>query len=52
MPTNKPTDEIIYVDEISAVLWELDPMRTGCAGDEAAQEAFSGRTTHGASEAD
>ena len=40
MPTNKPTDEIIYVDEISAVLWELDPMRTGCAGDEAMRDEY------------
>ncbi len=40
MPTNKPTDEIIHVDEISAVLWELDPMRTGCAGDEAMRDEY------------
>ena len=40
MPTNKATDEIIHVDEISAVLWELDPMRTGCSGDEAMRDEY------------
>lgn len=40
MSTNKATDEIIHVDEISAVLWELDPMRTGCAGDEAMRDEY------------
>ena len=40
MSTNKATDEIIHVDEISAVLWELDPMRTGCSGDEAMRDEY------------
>lgn len=32
MPTNKTTHEINHVDAISALLWKLDPMRTGCSG--------------------
>ena len=40
MSTNKATDVIIHVDEISAVLWELDPMRTGCSGDEAMRDEY------------
>ena len=40
MSTNKATDEIIHVDEISAALWELDPMRTGCSGDEAMRDEY------------
>lgn len=40
MSTNKATDEIIHVDEISAALWTLDPMRTGCAGDESMREEY------------
>ena len=46
MPTNKATDEIIHVDEISAVLWELDPMRTGCAGDEAMRVGADSKLSH------
>lgn len=26
--------------EISSVLWKLDPMRTGCAGDEAMRDEY------------
>lgn len=40
MSTNKATDEIIHADEILALLWELDPMRTGCRGDEAMRDEY------------
>ena len=40
MSTNKATDEINHVDAISAILWELDPMRTGCTGDEAMRDEY------------
>ena len=35
MSANETTDEIKRAKAISALLWELDPMRTGCTGDEA-----------------
>ena len=40
MSTNKAMDEINHVDAISAILWELDPMRTGCTGDEAMRDEY------------
>ena len=40
MSTNKATDEINHVHAISALLWELDPMRTGCTGDEAMRDEY------------
>ena len=49
MSTNKATDEIIHVDEISAVLWELDPMRTGCSGDEAMRDEYEFQAEESAS---
>lgn len=40
MSANKPTYEINCVDAISALLWELDPMRTGCTGDETMRDEY------------
>ncbi len=40
MSSNKATEEINRVDAISALLWKLDPMRTGCTGDEAMRDEY------------
>ena len=40
MSTNKATDEINHVHAISALLWELDPMRTGCMGDATMRDEY------------
>lgn len=40
MSTDKAASEGINAGEISTVLWKLDPMRTGCAGDEAKRDEY------------
>ena len=40
MSANETTDEIKRAKAISALLWELDPMRTGCTGDEAMRDEY------------
>ena len=40
MSTNKAGDQCIRADEISEVLWKLDPMRTGCTGDETMRDEY------------
>lgn len=40
MSVNKTTYEINRFDAISALLWELDPMRTGCTGDETMRDEY------------
>ena len=40
MSSNKATEEINRLDAISALLWKLDPMRTGCTGDEAMRDEY------------
>lgn len=40
MSSKQSTDGINRVDAISTLLWELDPMRTGCTGDEAMRDEY------------
>lgn len=40
MPSDKTTNAINHVDAISALLWELDPMRTGCTGDATMRDEY------------
>ena len=49
MSTNKATEEINRIDVISALLWELDPMRTGCTGDEAMRDEYDFQAEESAS---
>lgn len=37
---NETADEIKRAKAISALLWELDPMRTSCTGDAAMQDEY------------
>lgn len=38
--TINQSNQAMSSDEITSILWQLDPMRTGCAGDEAMRDEY------------